>query len=108
MPKTLWRISDDAFNLDPSNREKWSDLLRQVVSQPGLMLKAYSAIHGYGLGNQLGLRGAGIVRRRMLSSGSPHRHQGEASQVLLTRIHAIPSARIPRYPPPSSLQPALP
>ena len=59
MPKTLWRISDDAFNLDPSNREKWSDLLRQAVSQPGLMLKAYSAIHGYGLGNQLGLRGGG-------------------------------------------------
>src|SRR6516162_3674576 len=43
----------NAFNLDSSNREKWSELLRQAVSQPGLMLKAYSAFHGYSLGNQL-------------------------------------------------------
>ena len=43
----------NAFNLDSSNREKWSELLKQAVSQPGLMLKAYSAFHGYSLGNQL-------------------------------------------------------
>src|SRR5262249_46946736 len=43
----------NAFNLDSSNREKWSELLRQAVSQPGLMLKASSAFHGYSLGNQL-------------------------------------------------------
>ena len=43
----------NVFNLDSSNGEKWSELLRQAVSQPGLMLKAYSAFHGYSPGNQL-------------------------------------------------------
>jgi len=43
----------NAFNFDSINREKWSELLRQAVSRPGLMLKAYSAFHGYSLGNQL-------------------------------------------------------
>src|SRR5215467_6303803 len=43
----------NAFNLDSGNREEWSELLRQAVSQPGLMLKAYSAFHGYSLGNRL-------------------------------------------------------
>jgi hypothetical protein len=35
-----------------SNQTKWSELLEQAVSQPGLILKAYSAFHGYSLGNQ--------------------------------------------------------
>jgi hypothetical protein len=33
--------------------EKWTELLSQAVSQPGLILKAYSAFHGYSLGNQI-------------------------------------------------------
>jgi len=43
----------NAFNVDSSNREKWSELLQQAVNEPGLMLKAYTAFHGYSLGNQL-------------------------------------------------------
>lgn len=39
--------------LDCSNQQKWTDLLAEAVSQPGLILKAYSAFHGYSLGNQL-------------------------------------------------------
>ena len=42
------------MNLDATNQQKWSDLLAQAVTQPGLILKAYSAFHGYSLGNQLG------------------------------------------------------
>jgi len=41
------------MNLDATNQQKWSDLLAQAVTQPGLILKAYSAFHGYSLGNQL-------------------------------------------------------
>src|SRR6185295_1926547 len=40
-------------NFDRANQQKWSELLTQAVTQPGLMLKAYSAFHGYSLGNQL-------------------------------------------------------
>jgi hypothetical protein len=43
----------NGFNFDSANHEKWSQLLQQAVNEPGLMLKAYSAFHGYGLGNQL-------------------------------------------------------
>jgi hypothetical protein len=32
---------------------KWSELLQQAVSIPGLILKAYSAFHGYSLGNRI-------------------------------------------------------
>jgi hypothetical protein len=35
------------------NQTKWTELLQQAVSQPGLILKAYSAFHGYSLGNQI-------------------------------------------------------
>ena len=38
------------MNLDATNPQKWSDLLAQAVTQPGLILKAYSAFHGYSLG----------------------------------------------------------
>jgi len=34
-------------------QRKWSDLLIQAVTQPGLILKAYSAFHGYSLGNRI-------------------------------------------------------
>lgn len=32
---------------------RWSELLRQAVTQPGLILKAYSAFHEYSLGNRM-------------------------------------------------------
>ncbi|HZS04142.1 MAG TPA: ArdC-like ssDNA-binding domain-containing protein [Blastocatellia bacterium] len=32
---------------------KWSDLLREAVSIPGTILEAYSAFHGYSIGNQI-------------------------------------------------------
>jgi hypothetical protein len=35
------------------NQTKWTELLQQAVSQPGLILKAYSAFWGYSLGNQI-------------------------------------------------------
>jgi antirestriction factor ArdC-like protein len=35
------------------NQTKWTELLSQAVSKPGLILKAYSAFYGYSLGNQL-------------------------------------------------------
>lgn len=41
------------LTFDRSNTEKWSLLLEEAVTEPGLMLKAYTAFHGYSLGNQL-------------------------------------------------------
>ena len=35
------------------NQTKWSDLLKAAVTEPGLILKAYSAFHGYSLSNQV-------------------------------------------------------
>lgn len=35
------------------NQTKWSDLLIQAVREPGLILKAYGAFHGYSLGNRI-------------------------------------------------------
>ncbi len=32
---------------------KWSDLLREAVSIPGTILEAYTAFHGYSVGNQM-------------------------------------------------------
>ena len=43
----------NTLTFDRTNKEKWSQLLEQAVIEPGLMLKAYSAFHGYSLGNQL-------------------------------------------------------
>jgi hypothetical protein len=40
------------MNLDATHHQKWSDLLTQAVTQPGLILNAYFAFHGYSLGNQ--------------------------------------------------------
>ncbi|HEX5731689.1 MAG TPA: ArdC-like ssDNA-binding domain-containing protein [Blastocatellia bacterium] len=36
-----------------NNQTKWTELLNQAVSEPGLILKAYSAFHGYSLGNRI-------------------------------------------------------
>ena len=35
------------------NQTKWSDLLKAAVTEPGLILKAYSAFWGYSIGNQI-------------------------------------------------------
>lgn len=35
------------------NQTKWTELLNQAVSEPGLILKAYSNFHNYSLGNQI-------------------------------------------------------
>ena len=32
---------------------KWVELLNQAVTQPGLILKAYSSFHGFSIGNQI-------------------------------------------------------
>ncbi len=36
-----------------NDQTKWSDLLKAAVTEPGLILKAYSAFHGYSLSNQV-------------------------------------------------------
>ena len=36
-----------------SDAAKWSALLTEAVSKPGLVSTAYTAFHGYSLGNQL-------------------------------------------------------
>jgi hypothetical protein len=41
------------LTFDRTNTEKWSQLLEEAVTKHGLMLKAYTAFHGYSLGNQL-------------------------------------------------------
>ncbi len=38
------------FNNDST---KWTELLTEAVTKPGMILKAYSAFHGYSTGNQL-------------------------------------------------------
>jgi antirestriction factor ArdC-like protein len=35
------------------NQTKWTELLQQAVSEPGLILRAYSVFHGYSLSNQV-------------------------------------------------------
>src|SRR5436305_14916364 len=32
---------------------QWSQMLQEAVGKPGLLLEAYSAFHGYSIGNQL-------------------------------------------------------
>jgi antirestriction protein ArdC len=44
------------FSLDGGfmdNQTRWTELLQQAVMEPGLILRAYSAFHGYSLGNQI-------------------------------------------------------
>ena len=43
------------FSLDGGimDNQKWSELLKAAVSEPGLILKAYSNFHSYSLGNQI-------------------------------------------------------
>ena len=38
---------------DTTHSAQWSQLLNEAVSQPGLLLEAYSAFHDYSVGNQL-------------------------------------------------------
>lgn len=42
-------LMEDAMN----DQTKWSDLLKAAVTEPGLILKAYSNFHTYSLGNQI-------------------------------------------------------
>ncbi|HWP45246.1 MAG TPA: ArdC-like ssDNA-binding domain-containing protein [Blastocatellia bacterium] len=57
-----------------NNQNKWSDLLTAAVSQPGLILKAYSNFHGYSLSNQI----AALLQchMRALQPGPMHTYQG--------------------------------
>ena len=36
-----------------TDHTKWTELLDMAVKQPGVLMKAYSAFHGYSLGNQI-------------------------------------------------------
>src|SRR5437868_6420335 len=36
-----------------TDHTKWTELLEMAVKQPGVLMKAYSAFHGYSLGNQI-------------------------------------------------------
>src|SRR5256714_2511330 len=36
-----------------TDHTKWTELLDMAVKQPGVLMKAYSAFHGYSLGNQM-------------------------------------------------------
>lgn len=56
------------------NENKWSDLLKAAVSEPGLILKAYSNFHSYSLGNQI----AAIVQcnQRKLEPGPINTYPG--------------------------------
>jgi len=55
-------------------KANWSDLLNEAVREPGLILKAYSAFHGYSLGNQV----AAMVQcaRRGIQPGPINTYQG--------------------------------
>ncbi len=56
------------------NENKWSELLKAAVSEPGLILKAYSNFHTYSLGNQI----AAIVQccQRKLEAGPINTYPG--------------------------------
>ena len=56
------------------NENKWSGLLKAAVSEPGLILKAYSNFHTYSLGNQI----AAIVQccQRKLEAGPINTYVG--------------------------------
>jgi hypothetical protein len=40
-------------SITTTDTTKWSDLLREAVSTPGTISEAYTAFHGYSLGNQM-------------------------------------------------------
>src|SRR5437868_2390219 len=40
-------------NTTQPDTTKWSDLLREAVSKPGMILEAYNAFYGYSIGNQM-------------------------------------------------------
>src|SRR5262252_5782284 len=43
----------DAKSSATDAQSRWSELLRQAVTEPGLILKAYTNFHGYSIGNQI-------------------------------------------------------
>lgn len=38
---------------DRTSQQQWTELLRRAVAEPGMILKAYTAFHGYSIGNQI-------------------------------------------------------
>jgi hypothetical protein len=56
------------------NQTKWTELLQAAVTEPGLILKAYSNFHGYSLGNQI----AAIVQchQREIEAGPINTYPG--------------------------------
>src|SRR5262245_49997415 len=40
-------------NTTQTDTTKWSDLLKEAVTKPGMILEAYSAFYGYSIGNQM-------------------------------------------------------
>ncbi len=56
------------------NQNKWCDLLKAAVTEPGLILKAYSNFHGYSLSNQV----AALVQcqQRGIEPGPINTYQG--------------------------------
>lgn len=57
-----------------SQQQKWSELLIQAMTEPGLILKAYSIFHHYSLGNQI----AAIIQCqiRSIEAGPLHTYKG--------------------------------
>jgi hypothetical protein len=52
-PRMSKKLRGEKESIMNTQQQKWSDLLREAVNRPGLILSAYSAFHGYSLGNQL-------------------------------------------------------
>ena len=40
-------------NTTQPDTTKWSDLLKEAVTKPGMILEAYTAFYGYSIGNQI-------------------------------------------------------
>lgn len=57
-----------------NTQRRWSDLLIEAVTRPGLILKAYSHFHAYSIGNQI----AAIIQceKRGLKIGPIHTYKG--------------------------------
>src|SRR5436305_311939 len=62
---------DSSMNAE---QQKWSELLTQAVTQPGIVSKAYSIFHNYSLGNML----AALVQcdQRGIAPGPIHTFNG--------------------------------
>ena len=57
-----------------NDQTRWTDLLKAAVTEPGLILRAYSAFSGYSIGNQL----AAMIQcqQRGISPGPINTYQG--------------------------------